>query len=87
MGKSVLFGVPPHSEAVTDYDRAHLALYLRLLDAQAHDAPWQEIAQILFGLDAGKDHDHAARVYDAHLARAQWMAKNGYTDMISSKAR
>ncbi|MPR12643.1 DUF2285 domain-containing protein [Microvirga tunisiensis] len=40
---------PPESEARTDYDRSHIKLYLRLLDAAADGADWREAAEILFG--------------------------------------
>lgn len=33
---------------MTAYDRTHLKLYMRLLDAEADGAPWEEAAEILF---------------------------------------
>ena len=34
----------PTDAQVTDYDRAHLPTYLRLLDAESDGAPWDEVA-------------------------------------------
>lgn len=82
MSKSGFTDAPPQGEAITDYDRQHLSLYLRLLDAAASGAPWQEITRVIFGLDADTDHDHAARVYNTHLDRARWMVKKGYGTII-----
>ena len=33
----------PTESALTDYDRLHLVTYLRLLDAAAEGADWQEV--------------------------------------------
>ena len=35
----------PTAAQVTDYDRAHLPTYLRLLDATSEGAPWEEVAR------------------------------------------
>ena len=74
---------PPQDEALTDYDRRHLKLYLRLLDAQADGADWREIVSVLFGLDPSRDAEHACSVYEAHLSRARWMTQHGYRDLLS----
>ena len=42
---------PPESATLTEYDEAHLATYIRLLDAADEGADWQEAVQIIFGLD------------------------------------
>ncbi len=68
---------PPVSDHVTDYDRRHFQIYTRLLDAVAQGAEWFEVATVVLGLDPDRDADHARRVYDAHLARAHWMAGRG----------
>ena len=39
---------PPQSATLTDYDIQHLKLYVRLLDADADGADWQEAVAILF---------------------------------------
>lgn len=68
----------PTGEELTDYDRSHVKLYVRLLDADAEGAAWQEVASVLFGLDAARDPERALGVYTSHLERARWMAETGY---------
>lgn len=70
--------IAPRSDTLTEYDRAHVRLYTRLLDASAEGAPWQEIVAILFGVDPGREPDRSRRVYDSHLARARWMSETGF---------
>ncbi|SMH43397.1 DNA -binding domain-containing protein [Azospirillum agricola] len=69
---------PPQTPALTAYDRAHMKLYLRLLDAATDGAPWQEAVAVLFSLDPDREPERAKRVHDAHLARARWMSETGY---------
>ena len=76
---------PPASEHLTDYDRAHLKTYLRLLDAAAEDADWHEVATIVLGLDPGTEPERAHRVHAAHLERARWMTRTGYRDLLSGR--
>ncbi len=84
MSKPGFSDAPPTSETITDYDRRHLATYLRLLDAEADGAEWQEVVRVIFGLDPGKDPDDAERVHASHLARAHWMTAHGYDALIRS---
>lgn len=72
----------PSDPAITDYDRAHLKLYLRLLDADAEQAEWDEIAQLLLDVDPARDRDRARVRYETHLARARWMTDQGYLDLL-----
>jgi len=69
---------PPESATLTDYDRTHMKLYLRLLDAATDGAAWQEAVSILFGIDPEQNPERARRVHDSHLARARWMTEHGY---------
>jgi hypothetical protein len=82
--KSDFLDQPPTDARLTDYDRAHLATYLRLLDAESEGAPWEEVAEIIFGIDPKTDLLRAQAVYETHLARAHWMTNNGYRDLIRS---
>jgi Uncharacterized conserved protein (DUF2285) len=75
---------PPQTASMSDYDRQHLALYVRLLDAADEGAEWTEVVRMLFGLDPKRDGDRARRVYDSHLARARWMTEHGYRDLLRS---
>ncbi len=82
MSKTEFLDEPPESAALTTYDREHMKLYLRLLDAAADGAAWREVVQILFGLDAEREPDRARRVHDSHLARARWMTTHGYRELV-----
>jgi hypothetical protein len=73
---------PPQSSSLTEYDRQHLALYIRLLDAAAEGAEWTEVVRVLFGLDPNQDRERAKWVHDSHLARARWMTEHGYRDLL-----
>ena len=74
----------PTEAQVTDYDRAHLATYLRLLDAQAEGAPWEDVARILLGIDPAREPDRARQAHETHLARARWLTEHGYRDLLRS---
>lgn len=78
---------PPESATLTDYDRVHMKLYLRLLDAATDGAAWQEAVSILFGIDPAKDPERARRVHDSHLARARWMTEHGYRALANERSR
>lgn len=73
---------PPLSDALTDYDRSHFKLYLRLLDAEADHADWRESVSVLFNLVPGRDGERAHLVHRAHLARARWMTNQGYRQLL-----
>ncbi|MGX1199407.1 glycerol-3-phosphate O-acyltransferase [Parvibaculum sp. MBR-TMA-1.3b-4.2] len=73
---------PPQSAALTAYDREHMKLYMRLLDAATDGADWREAVTILFGLDPAREPDRARHVHDTHLARARWMTEHGYRLLV-----
>ena len=73
---------PPASERVTAYDERHFVTYLRVLDAEAEGAAWQEVATIVFGLDPAAQPDRAQKVYESHLNRARWMTTHGYRHLL-----
>lgn len=72
----------PSVEHLTDYDRAHIKLYMRLLDAATDGADWREAVEILFGIDPLREPDRARHVHDSHLARARWMTHTGYKHLL-----
>lgn len=82
MTQEKLLDEPPESAVLTDYDRAHTTLYLRLLDAAADGADWREAVSVLFDLDPARDPKHARHVHDTHLARARWMTEHGYRQLL-----
>jgi hypothetical protein len=73
---------PPPGLGLTPYDREHMTLYLRLLDAARDGADWREAVQVLFGLDPDLDPQRSRHIHDAHLARARWMTERGYREIV-----
>ncbi|WP_127074180.1 DNA -binding domain-containing protein [Pelagibacterium lentulum] len=78
---------PPASVRLTEYDRAHMKLYLRLLDAASEGADWREVTAVLFGIDPQQEPIRARRMYETHLARARWMTSNGYRHLLQGGRR
>jgi hypothetical protein len=76
---------PPAAAQLTDYDRTQLKTYLRLLDAEAEGAAWEEVTQIIFGLDPEAEPERAKKIYSGHLARAHWMTEHGYQDLLRAE--
>lgn len=72
----------PADPHVTEYDRAHVAIYLRLLDAAAEGVAWEEVCSIVLGIDPGIAQNRARQAYDSHLARARWLSESGYRDLL-----
>lgn len=77
--KAIVAGsCPPDSPVLTDYDRAHVQLYIRLLDAASAGVEWDVAAREILNIDLSRDAGSAKRTYDTHLARAEWMTRVGY---------
>lgn len=74
--------VAPDGDELTDYDRSHMKLYMRLLDAQSDGADWREAVEVLFGIDPQREPERARRVHDSHLVRARWMTTTGYRHLV-----
>lgn len=81
--RPMLREAPPSSEHVTDYDRSHLKTYLRLLDADAEQTDWREVAAIVLNLYSARDPESVRRIHHAHLERARWMTRVGYLDLLA----
>ena len=76
----------PWSEGITPYDEEHFVTYLRLLDADADDAEWSEVARIVLHRDARSESDRTRRCWEDHLARARWMTAKGYRKLLEQAA-
>jgi len=76
----------PSGDELTTYDREHVKLYMRLLDAAADGADWREAVQVLFGIDPEAEPERARQVHNTHLARAQWMTHSGYRQLLRKSA-
>jgi hypothetical protein len=72
----------PTDAMLTPYDHEHRITYLRLLDADAEGADWQEVAEIVLHIDPVLEPDRARRAIDSHLARAKWMTEQGYRHLL-----
>ena len=72
----------PTEATLTGYDMEHLVVYLRLLDAEADGADWQEVAQIVLEADPDKEPERVKRMWVSHLARAKWMTEVGYRHLL-----
>ncbi len=75
---------PPNEAALTVYDRDHIKLYMRLLDANDAGASLEEVSSILLGIDAKAEPERARQVHDSHLSRARWMTEQGYRDLLKN---
>ena len=78
--------IAPVRNELTDYDRAHIQLYMRLLDAADDGAEWTEAVDVLFGIDSAQEPERARQVHDSHLARARWMTQSGYRQLLHRPA-
>ncbi len=72
----------PTEDKLTDYDRHHLITYIRLLDADADGIPWEEASRSLLHIDPDTEPNRAKRAHRSHLARAQWMTRVGYHQIL-----
>ena len=72
----------PTDGVLTPYDHEHLINYLRLLDADAEDADWETVTQIVLHIDPIREPVRARRAFDSHLARAKWMVEHGYRHLL-----
>jgi hypothetical protein len=72
----------PDADALTRYDEEHLVTYLRLLDADAEGANWQEVARLVLHMDPSREQVRAYRAWESHLARAKWLSEHGYRHLL-----
>ena len=78
--------VAPTDQVLTGYNEQHLVTYLRLLDAEADGADWQEVATIVLHIDPVREPARARRAWESHLARAKWMTESGYRHLLRGGA-
>lgn len=76
----------PTGHTITAYDERHFVTYLRLLDAKAEGADWQEVAQIVLHRDPATDERRTYRCWQSHLKRAQWLSREGYREILKQAA-
>lgn len=68
----------PSGDVVTDYDRAHLKLYIRLLDARSAGASSDDLCRFILEIDPTTDPNSAQKLLKSHLERADWMSSVGF---------
>ena len=73
----------PEEPTLTSYDEQHAVTYARLLDAEADNADWHEVARIVLRVDPASEPERARNVYESHLARAKWVARHGYRHLLN----
>jgi len=76
----------PHATILTAYDQTHPVTYLRLLDAEAVGANWEDVARIVLHIDPRLEPARARRAWETHLARARWMTEHGYRHLLLTGA-
>ena len=72
----------PGGSSISAYDERHYVTYLRLLDAKAEGADWMEVARIVLHCDPVGDEARTRRCWESHLARAQWLSREGYRRIL-----
>jgi Uncharacterized conserved protein (DUF2285) len=72
----------PSGPALTVYDEEHAITYLRMLDANAEGADWREVSRIVLHIDPEREPDRAQRAFESHLARAKWVSRTGYRQLL-----
>jgi hypothetical protein len=72
----------PDGDELTVYDEEHTVTYCRMLDVEKASADWREVARIVLHIDPEAEADRARRAFDTHLARAKWIARTGYRQLL-----
>ena len=72
----------PTDPQLVGYDHAHLGTYLRLLDAAAEGAAWEEATLVILRINATNEPERACRAHESHLARARWLSQHGYREFL-----
>jgi hypothetical protein len=72
----------PGEPALTAYDKEHAITYARLLDAEAANADWREVARVVLHIDPLSEPERARSAFESHLERAKWMARHGYRQLL-----
>jgi hypothetical protein len=80
--KALVADEAPTSAALTSYDKEHVTVYARLLDAEADGADWMEAALLVLRIDPVSEPARARRAWETHLSRGKWMTENGYRQLL-----
>lgn len=77
----------PSGPTITPYDEQHYVTYMRLLDANRDNADWAEVARVVLHRDPVSEEARTRRCWESHLARAQWLSKGGYRNILEQAVR
>ncbi|WP_322994341.1 DNA -binding domain-containing protein [Castellaniella sp.] len=77
----------PSGPTITPYDEQHHVTYMRLLDASRDKADWAEAARIILHRDPVAEEARTRRCWESHLARARWLSKGGYRNILEQAVR
>ena len=72
---SSIADLAPSEPQLTPYDQRHAVTYIRLLDAEADNADWREVARIVLQIDPALEPDRARRAFESHPC-AYWGEKS-----------
>ena len=72
----------PNSPLLTTYDKKHLPVYIRLLDAEVDGADWMEAALTVLRIDPIREPKRAHGAWQSHLSRAKWITETGYQHLL-----
>jgi ABC-type cobalamin transport system ATPase subunit len=78
--------VAPADRNLTGHDQQHRVTYLRLLDADAEGADWQEIAKVALHIDPEREPDRTKRAWERPLAPRKVANRSGFRHLLRSGA-
>ena len=73
-----IWGFCPWSDELSDYDRANISVYARLLYDESEGATENDLAREVFHLDPYANRPRVQRIVQSHLRRARWIAETLY---------
>jgi hypothetical protein len=73
----------PLTDSITDYDKAHFAVYLSLLHASGEGTSDDEMCRVILGIDPAREPERARKTLQSHLRRARWMSESGYRHLLT----
>ncbi|TIM23804.1 MAG: DUF2285 domain-containing protein [Mesorhizobium sp.] len=73
----------PWSDSITNYDRQHHTIYLRILDACADNVSVEEIADLILGINPILEPVRARKAVCSHIDRANWMVTEGCKQLFA----
>ncbi|RUU02145.1 DUF2285 domain-containing protein [Mesorhizobium sp. USDA-HM6] len=74
----------PWSDSLTAYDEANFTIYMRFLDAAADNDSYEEMAQLILGIDPELEPERARNAARSHLDRANWFITTGYKQLFAN---